>query len=205
MANSPPRVYAVLPAAGRSRRMGADKQLIAIDGQPMLAVMLDALSASTVNGIAVVTHQRIAQQMDLKAWPDLIVVANDDEITEMIDSIRLGVKACYRTFNLQPQDGLLITPADMPGLTTTDIDICIRAFHDHPDKIIMATHNNKKGHPIIIPATYTDFINSPTCNQGLNALPQAHPEKIHQAICPNPRIHQNLNTPRDLPPADQNP
>ena len=41
-----PNVFAIVPAAGRSRRMGRPKQLLEIDGVPMLLGVVRQLAAS---------------------------------------------------------------------------------------------------------------------------------------------------------------
>ena len=43
-----PRVFAIVPAAGRSRRMGTPKQLLDVGGRTMLAAVLEPLAAAQV-------------------------------------------------------------------------------------------------------------------------------------------------------------
>ena len=46
-----PRVFGIIAAAGRSRRMGQPKQLLAIDGAPLLVRMIDLMLAAALDGI----------------------------------------------------------------------------------------------------------------------------------------------------------
>src|SRR5215813_10411057 len=115
------QVFAIVPAAGRGRRMGGDKQLLDVGGRPMVLAVLESLAASAVAGVALVTHRGIAEA--LPSFPRGTFIAfNDDPTTEMIDSIRSGVSAWRARETIQPNDGFLICPADQPGISTADFN-----------------------------------------------------------------------------------
>ena len=190
------RIFAILPAAGRSRRMGSDKQLLDVAGQPMAMAVLERLAASSVTGVALVTHRTIADA--LPPLPrDTFVVLNDDPATEMIDSIRIGLTAWQGREQTSAHDGFLICPADQPGISTADIDACITAFRATPDRIIIAEHAGRRGHPIIFPAALADFVLSPACDGGLNALPRSHTQQVHIVSCASPGVVRDIDTPQD--------
>ena len=109
-----PRVFAIVPAAGRSRRMGDAKQLLDVGGQTMLSAVLKPLSASRVEGIVLVTRSAIAESLGAEQVRDVLVAINDDDTSEMIDSIRIGLSTWRRQTTVRDCDGFLVCHGAVP-------------------------------------------------------------------------------------------
>src|SRR5262249_37449197 len=157
--------FAVVPAAGRSRRMGADKQLLDVHGRPMLRAVVENLAAAPVAGIMVVTHSKIAAALGLETLPEIgaklvRVALNDDESSTMIDSMRIGLEALSHRRTFRDDDGYLVCPGDQPDISTADFERCIAAYRAAPDRIVIASRDGKHGHPMIFPATLAEFVKS---------------------------------------------
>ena len=193
----PGRLVAVIPAAGRSSRMGRPKQLLAVDGKPMLlAVVEPILACEQIAGVTVVTNSLVASTIDLPGV-GADVVLNDEPDAEMIDSIRLGITEVQRRHDLAPDTGILICPGDQPGLCAGDIVPCCKAFLEKPGKIIIAAHDGKPGHPLIFPASYIPFVMSGACDNGLRELPEQHPQAVVKVEIASSAVVRNINTPAD--------
>ncbi len=206
-----PNVFAIVPAAGRSRRMGRCKQLLEIDGLPMLLGIIQQLAASCIAGIAIVTRREIEAALrshplaaaHIQAWsddssPKVIFAHNPADDAEMIDSVRIGIHTWELRESSAESDGLLVCPADHPGITTTDFNACIAAFHSEPHRIIIASRNGRRGHPIIFPASLAAAVQSPACDNGLNALPRDHADLVCEVTCRSPSVLTDVDTPDDL-------
>ena len=199
-ANESIRVFAIVPAAGRSRRMGSDKQLLDIGGQPMLAGVLDVLERSRVCSVTLVTHSGIIAHIETNRFAKLGVVINDDEQSHMIDSVRMGINAtCHGRVGheIAPPDGFLILPADQPGIDAADIDLCIAEFLTDTTRIVIATHGGRRGHPLIFPASLEPFVQSDACDGGLNALQRTHPDRVATVEFGSPGVIRDIDTPTD--------
>jgi molybdenum cofactor cytidylyltransferase len=192
------RVFAIVPAAGRSQRMGKPKQLLDVGGQTMLDALLEPLMASAVAGIALVTHEAIADSLDFPDDSGVFIARNEDEHSEMIDSIRIGLHAWQNRETIVATDGLLVCPADHPGITTSDFDKGIATFRAAPDKIVVATRAGQHGHPIIFPAALKAFVESASCDNGLHALPHEHAERVVTVECASIGVSRDVDTPDDL-------
>ncbi|MFQ5490797.1 MAG: NTP transferase domain-containing protein, partial [Phycisphaerae bacterium] len=116
----------------------------------------------------------------------------------MIDSIRLGVKAWQNQTAINPHDGILVCPADLPTITTADFDACTAAFRRQPDRIVIGTHAGRRGHPLIFPAELIGFVKSTQCDQGLHALPRMQADRVLYVPCPSPGVTRDVDTPDDL-------
>lgn len=192
-----PRVYAIVPAAGRGRRMGAAKQLLEVSGQTMLQGVVEALAASAVEGVVLVTHSEIVRALGTWQAARTWIVLNDDETSAMIDSLRLGLQAWSERVELRAPDGVLVYPADQPGITPAEIDVCIDAFRVDAGRIVVASHGGRRGHPLVFPASLVPFACSAACDEGLNALPRTHAERLHVVECDSPAVTRDIDTPED--------
>ncbi len=191
------KIFVVVPAAGRSRRMGSDKQLLDVGGRPMVLAVLESVAGGDVAGVALVTHRAIGDALPLPLPPGVFVVRNDNPATEMIDSIRLGLRAWRQRERLAASDGFLICPADQPGVSTADVGACIAAFRASSDRIVIAEYAGKRGHPIIFPVAMTEFVESVVCDGGLNALPRAHAGRVTVVACASRGVIRDIDTPDD--------
>jgi molybdenum cofactor cytidylyltransferase len=240
MGAAPSRVFAVIPAAGRSRRMGVAKQLLDIGGRSMLAAVVEPIAAARVAGVVVVTHSglvgavgEIARLLGERPSPyplpkreggragaplaeeepspyplpgregacacgcPVFVALNDDENSEMIDSVRIGLAAWRARAVVGANDGFLVCPADQPGIAAADFDACIAAFEASPRSIIVATHGGWRGHPVIFSAELVEFVMSPACDQGLRAVPAAYAARVVEVECRSGATVRDLDTPED--------
>jgi len=192
-----PTIHAIIPAAGKSGRMGRPKQLMEIDGRPMLLAVVEPIAAcDRVAGVVVVTNSIIASSLDFGA-AGASVVLNDEPDTEMIDSIRLGVTEVQRVQGLAPDDGILICTGDQPGLATAEVARCCEMFQANPKAIVVAAHDGKRGHPLIFPASLIPFVMSSACDNGLRELAQAHSDLMLYVECPGSAVLRNINTQSD--------
>ena len=197
---APTRVFAIVPAAGRSRRMGLDKQLLNVGGQSMLAGVLHGLERSRVCSVTLVTHSGITAHIETDRFAKLSVVVNDDEKSHMIDSVRMGIDAARHSRvgrEMTPSDGFLILPADQPGIDVPDIDRCIAVFLRDATRIVIATHGERRGHPLIFPASLESIVRSDACDGGLNALPRTHADRVVTVPCGSPGVIRDIDTPDD--------
>jgi len=183
-------VVAIVPAAGRSGRMGTPKQLLDVDGRPMLLGVIDALLTGGISSITLVASTALREALP-PLPPGVAVAANDDPRTEMIDSIRIGLAASPVV------DGYLVCPSDAARLAASDVRRCIDAFAKSPNAIVIARHNGRGGHPIIIPASLRDAVQSSECDAGLNQLARNRPQRVQHAECDSPGTVANVNTPDD--------
>ncbi len=193
-----PRVFAIVPAAGHSQRMGRDKQLIEINGKPMLRAVVDTLIAAGVARVMVVTRRAIVEAMGMPHVNRAHVAYNEDASSEMIDSVRIGLKESLMRFGNEPTDGILVCPADHPGLSVADVRACLDAFRETPNQIVIASHEGKRGHPMIFPVALTEFVRSSTCDSGLNAMANSHYERVLTVPCSSRGVTHDVDTPNEL-------
>ena len=104
-------------AAGGSSRMGSPKQLLRLDGKPLLELVLDAVNASRLDEVVVVlggAADRIQAEVD---FGRARVVLNPDYGSRMSSSLRAGLHS------LGPRvERVVVILGDQPAVTADLLD-----------------------------------------------------------------------------------
>ena len=177
--------------------MGSPKQLLDLRGEPMLLAAVRPLLAAGLAGVLVVTQRGIAERIGAGLPAGVGVAFNDDPWSEMIDSVRIGMRTWRERETLRESDGFLVCPADQPGISAGDIETCRRAFERAAERIVIAEYQGKRGHPVIFPLAMAGFVESAACDKGLNALPRAFPERVLVAPCKSAGVTRDVDVPED--------
>ena len=145
---SPPRLAAVLLAAGAGSRFGGPKLLAPLRGRPLLLHALDlALGCPAVNaGLWVVTGAHRAPVEACLAGAPATLVYNPAWRQGMGGSIAAGVAALPA-----PADAVLLMLADQPALKGADLARLCAAWLQSPGEPVAAVHAGGTGAPAIFP------------------------------------------------------
>ena len=185
-------ICAIVLAAGRSRRMGAQKLLLPVGGQPAIACIVDQVLAGPVDRAFVIIGrdgERVAQAL---AGRPVAFVDNGDPEGEMLTSVRCGLAA-------MPDDtaAVLVVLGDQPGITADIVATLVRAFRANRRGIVVPTHGGRRGHPLLFAAHYRHEILSRYQGIGLRGLLQAHPEDVFEVDVAAPGVLEDMDVPED--------
>ncbi|MGY6709619.1 MAG: NTP transferase domain-containing protein [Rhizobiaceae bacterium] len=163
-------VWGLLMAAGRSTRMGGPNKLLAdLDGTPLVRRSAEALAAAPVAGtICVVGHQAAGIRRALDGL-DLEFTENPDFASGLSTSLKAGIAAL-------PPDvaGALICLGDMPAVAASDLARMVEAFRESGGaSVVRATHNGKRGNPVLLPAALFSAVASITGDTGARHIIEA--------------------------------
>ena len=140
-----PKIGAIVLAAGTSSRMGANKLLMDIAGKPMIRCVAEAVAASHVDPVVVVTGRAPSDVEAALAGLPVKFVNNPDFANGLSTSLKTGL-------NTLPEDcdGALVLLGDMPGVDRALIDRLIAAFDPAEARTIcVATRHGKRGNPVL--------------------------------------------------------
>jgi len=178
-----PSSYAIIPAAGRSERMGRSKLLLSWRGtgdtnSTLLDHVLEAWTASGVQRTIIVirTDADAAVKQICKSHGIDIVMADDP--SDMKASCLLGLKHLAQHYSPSAWDRFFVCPADIPGITSDLIDHLISEAERHDamrepdpgDRVIVPTYQGRRGHPVLFPWSMASQIELLRADQGINCL-----------------------------------
>ncbi|HRX81552.1 MAG TPA: nucleotidyltransferase family protein [Pirellulaceae bacterium] len=187
------RSFAIVPAAGRSRRMGQDKLLLPWGDATVIESLLASWQSSGVDEIVVVMRQ---DQTQLPSrCRNATIVTPEVAPPEMKDSVLAALKDIRERFSPDERDAWLLAPADMPQLDSDVIKRVIAAHDPASPAIIVPTSDGKRGHPVLFPWTLASSVALLTDNEGVNALLDRFP--VRELECISSDIHGDLDTPED--------
>lgn len=194
-----PRLLAIIPAAGRSRRMGQPKLLLDIAGQSVISRVLSALQEAGIARTLVVVRSDDEALIHEARQAGGAVVTPAVAPEEMRQSVEIALqhvrhsKAASETYT-----GWMLVPADHPTLHPEVIQRLIAAWRDHPQRIAVPVHAGRRGHPTLFPWSMVDEVFSLPSEQGLNRLLRMNPESVLEVEVADSRVLDDLDTPEDL-------
>ncbi len=193
---SQPRVFAIIPAAGKSKRMGSPKQLLEFGESTVLETIIETILQAGTDGLVVVTRLAIDDALELSEDPRFLTAILTNPKAEMLDSILLGVERLTKQFAPRECDAFMVCPGDVPGVTSELVATCAREYLNHAGEIVVASHDNKDGHPIVVPFGMLEEVK--TLNDvGLRGILEKASEQVHRVGVGSETTQIDLDTPAD--------
>jgi len=191
-------IYALLLAAGQSRRMGQPKQLLSYGEGTILDAVLDGILESTVDGLVIVANPEVERFLgDLPERCHATV--NDDPDSEMLASVQLGLATIEDEFDPAPTDGIMVLLADQPQVTGGTITTCTESFRlpKTPPGILIATYQGHRGHPTIFSWRLIREVADWPPDRKLSDLAQQHADAVRELRITTGPLPIDVNTPED--------
>ena len=131
MQNHPPspRFFAIVPAAGRSARMGQPKLLLPWGERTLIEHVLATWRASGVTNTTIVVHPADTELADKCHRAGVEVVTPPHPPADMKASIGHALAHVAARFTPCDADAWLVAPADMPGVSAPLINQVIAAHN----------------------------------------------------------------------------
>jgi molybdenum cofactor cytidylyltransferase len=192
-------IAALIPAAGSSARMGRPKLLLEFEGQSLIGRVVRSLRQGGAERVVVVAPPTDAAEGPAvaaeahRAGADVVVP--NTRPAEMRNSIELGLERLAR--HGTPRS-VLLTPGDYPGITAEVVARLVEHAGRMPDRIVIPSHNGRRGHPIALPWRIAAQIHSLPTGTGVNTLVAQHGHSVVEMDVSSPEIIADLDTPADL-------
>jgi len=182
---------AVLLAAGASTRLGRAKQLIEIDGEPLLRRAARALLETSPHTLVVVLgHDAVAVGACIADLPLQRIVARD-HAEGMAASLRAGVAALPADC-----DGALVALTDQPALDGAHLRALRDAWRATPARASASAYAGVLGVPALLPRAWFAGILRLRGDTGARALLRERADDVIAIAAP--ALARDLDTPDDL-------
>lgn len=198
-------VAACVLAAGASSRMGADKALVVIEGQPFLARLLGSLDAAGAAPLFVVTRAGAARTHAIAREHAARVLVNPDPERGMLSSIQTCVRFLgeSRECGVSTADALLVAPVDCPRVRPETMTSLIAAAACTGAPIVVPRHARRRGHPVLFGrAVFRELLDAPA-QIGARAVVRAHAHDRIELDVDDPFILDDFDSPSTIPPTER--
>jgi molybdenum cofactor cytidylyltransferase len=186
-------IWAILLAAGESRRMGDFKQLLHFRGKSFVLQCVDTLLASSVDGVCVVTGYRHEEIESELAGLNILLAHNKEFREGMSSSIKTGLAAIKGKAS-----AILISLADQPQIRVQTINLIVSTYKNTHPVLVIPVYDGRKGHPIILDERIFREIQELDSNEGLRTIVNAHLDQAVLVKMDTDEILKDYDTPSDL-------
>jgi CTP:molybdopterin cytidylyltransferase MocA len=182
---------AIVLAAGASTRLGRPKQLVEVDGEPLLRRVARSALATLPLECVVVLDGGAPFEATL-AGLDLRIVRIEDGHAGMAASLRAGVAALDARCA-----GALVAVTDQPALDAGHLDALCATWRAAPTLAVASAYANVVGVPALLPRSWFGAVASLSGDVGARELLRSRSDVVAIAA---PKLARDIDTPRDLEP-----
>jgi CTP:molybdopterin cytidylyltransferase MocA len=186
-------VGAIILAAGSSSRMGEPKQLLTLDGQPLLVRVVETVLASSAWPVVVVLGANAPALRPLLVRQPVLVAENSAWMEGMASSLRTGI-ATLQQFSRRI-DAAVVTLCDQPALKTAHLVQLIEVHRATGHDIVAARYNGRNGAPALFSRKHFPALSLLTGEEGARSLLNSPSTPVHPLDLPELAV--DLDTPAD--------
>lgn len=189
------RSFAIIPAAGQSRRMGQPKLLLPWRGATVVRAVIGAWRATAVDRIVVVVRRTDQALIDACRDAGAELLLPNVDPPDMKASVRHALDHLAETCSPAPEDVWLLAPADQPRLSTTVARRLLSEHNPAQPAILVPTFAGHRGHPVLFPWPFAAEVAQLSEQEGVNQLLTRCPVRLLPTD--DPVIVDDLDTPED--------
>ena len=192
------RTFGLIPAAGKSRRMGRPKLLLPLGENTVLEQVLAAVRSAGVEDILVVVAPAADELARLAAAAGAHVLRLAEDTPDMRATCLHGLAWIEDRFHPQDSDGWLLLPADHPTVKPDVVRAVLTAAQERTEQtMVVPSHQGRRGHPTWLRWSHVAAIRALAAGEGLNAFIRAHRDETRELPWPTDEILRDLDTPDD--------
>lgn len=187
------KISIILLAAGSSSRMGQSKQLLEVNGTPLLihsvraALESGAKSVNVILGANEVAHREILRDLPVS------VIPNHYWKSGMGSSIKAGLNYVVRKYS--DTEAVIIMVCDQPAITSAHLKKLIQKFETTRSHIVASGYADTIGVPALFSRSFFSNILMLKDEQGAKKIIEQFPERVQKVEFPQGSI--DLDTRED--------
>lgn len=190
--------FALVPAGGRSRRMGRPKLSLPLGGRSVLERVVDALRDGGVEHILVVVGPHVPELLPLARGAGAFVHLLPAETPDMRATVEAGLRRLEEQFRPAAADRWFLVPADHPTLEGEVVRRLLQAAGGQPQfSIFIPVYQGRRGHPVCLTWQHVDGIRAWRAEEGLNTYLRQHAAETLEVPVESAAVLCDLDTPEE--------
>jgi CTP:molybdopterin cytidylyltransferase MocA len=190
-------IFAVVPAAGHSTRMGRAKLALPLAGRTVIEHVVAALRAGGCDHVLVVVGPHVPELLAPAAKAGAHVCMLDEPTPDMRTTVEHGLHWLQDRFHPRPADGWFLAPGDHPALDAAVTRKLIAEYSCGKHSVLLPTCTGRRGHPALVAWKHVDDIRNHPANEGLNAFFRSLGEAVGEVPVDGDGVLHDLDTPED--------
>jgi len=187
----------IILAAGLSTRFGRPKQLVDLNGKPLIERVIDACLGSRLDKIVAVLGSDALQIESVLAlkYGDrrFSTIINPDYRNGMSRSLRAGLSAVMQDF-----PAVMFLLGDQPLVNSTLIDRLLERFGASEKDICVPIHQGKRGNPTLFSSRFYKRLLTISGDIGAREVIRDFPEAVLSVEIEDPLHFFDIDTAKDL-------
>lgn len=184
-----PAVAAIIPASGRSSRMGTSKALLDADGKTFLERVAGALAAGGCGPLFVVVEDLRSPVAATARTAGCIPVGNPDPSEGPISSIRAALSVLPAEV-----EAFAICPVDHPRVEPSTVRALLEDFAAHGAPVTLPVHDGERGHPALFRRDLSDELRAPGLPEGARTVVERHGGDVREVPVDDEGILVDIDT-----------
>ncbi len=183
---------AIIPAAGRSHRMGAPKALMDAGGSSFLARILSSLREGGAGPLLVVVRDMedpVAREAREHGGE---VLLNPDPSTGPVSSLQAGIRALP-----DQAAAILFAPVDHPLFSPETVRGLIRGFVESGAPLVVPAFEGWRGHPVLFGRALFPELLEKDLPEGARTVVRRYLDDRLQIPVADPGILADIDTPEE--------
>jgi molybdenum cofactor cytidylyltransferase len=185
-------IWAIVLAAGESKRMKVPKLLLPFNGKTMIEKVVENVIRSEVFLTLVVLGSFSDEIRGVIGHLPVSCCYNENYKDGMLSSVRCGFKNLPAHY-----DAVLVFPGDQPMIGPEVINMIIKAYRETDKGIIIPVYRKKRGHPLLIDCKYREVVDELPDDEGLRSLAATYREDVLEVKTKYPGILKDFDTKED--------
>lgn len=195
-------IVGMILAAGESKRFTPGNKLLykIKDNKTVIQLITRAFLQSKLEKLIIVIgyeadkiKKNIETQVKSTSLKIEFVYNENYKTGGMSSSIRKGFEI------VKSEEAVILTPADIPLLPTSIINLIIDTYEAKQYDIIIPSYENRKGHPILLSSNlFQEICGISEQKQGLKEIITKYKQKIHFLPTQSPEILQDIDSYEDI-------
>jgi len=196
-----PPVFALILAAGQSRRFGSDKLLAPLDGRPVLQHVLDWVirareSGALAGAVAVVPHDHAGRER-LVTGSGIECLPNPAPEEGVAGSLRIGLEGL--AVRHPDAEAALVIQGDQPRVPFLVLELLLAGWRGGGRPVIRpryARAPDTPGHPVLLDRSFWHRAREISGDRGFSSLLERYPSLVTSVDVPG--ANPDINTPSEL-------
>jgi molybdenum cofactor cytidylyltransferase len=191
-------MFALIPAAGQSTRMGRPKLALPLGESTVLECVIAALRTAGLEKILVICGPHTPELVPLALNGGAQVLALTEPTPDMRATIEHSLTWAEHEWRPALEDAFLLVPADHPAINPEVVRRLIEAWPAPQSRsILIPTYQGKRGHPTLIAWKHVAGIRALPPDFGLNRYLRDHADETLELAVESDSVLIDLDTPED--------